>query len=662
MTDWRDIILKEFPAQVAKLTLVADPDGLLIEEGILRGLREQGFELIPFKDPIEFRYAYESRYRGEWDRGRTTNLVVVLRSQARDLETLPYDLYHAGRRVTFDLTAVFPNLSYPVVDALNRRNFEALYEAQQQYNPGRLGDNQTKDFILLHVFELEPKLIRQPAQLLHALIRLHYQKIDLPVLLAERFVQVLRQGGQFEDWPLEQLVSDRIAFFEFLQERWKHFIRHGVQGRESATRDGHAKYGLRHPGPLLLPFEHHDVRVYLDNLFAEGLLEYVGMPEGSGVAGTWAAVGMSLGGSHDQLRRFERLLTEVEESIPSDAAPHQEWVAFAQRWAELQVVQYRLQEVPPEAVARLQAIDGKKAAGFSAWMANRYGSLYNQPPDPPVMVHHIPHVLATRIMEKTVPRVAFVLVDGLSMGQWCVVRNVLRKSHAHLRFDEQAVFAWVPTLTCVSRQAAFSGKIPYFFPDTITTTSKDGAGWKQFWLRHGLVPAQIDFVGPVEELADPTVQAALAGQIKALGIVVGTVDNIMHGMQLGMAGMHNQVEQWAGQGKLGALLSSLVSRGWDVFLGADHGNVEARGCGSPSEGVLVETKGQRVRVYDSETFRAKTACQVDSIVWPPTGLPEGYFPLMAPAHKAFSVPGATIVAHGGISLEEVVVPWIHVHQ
>jgi len=36
MTDWRDIILKEFPAQVARLTLVADPDGLLIEEGILR--------------------------------------------------------------------------------------------------------------------------------------------------------------------------------------------------------------------------------------------------------------------------------------------------------------------------------------------------------------------------------------------------------------------------------------------------------------------------------------------------------------------------------------------------------------------------------------------------------------------------------------------------
>jgi len=47
MSDWRDRILREFSTQVARLTLVADPDGLLTEEGILRGLVERGFDLIP---------------------------------------------------------------------------------------------------------------------------------------------------------------------------------------------------------------------------------------------------------------------------------------------------------------------------------------------------------------------------------------------------------------------------------------------------------------------------------------------------------------------------------------------------------------------------------------------------------------------------------------
>ena len=50
MSSWRDQILKEFTPQVSRLTLVADPDGLLLEEGILEGIRERGFELIPFED------------------------------------------------------------------------------------------------------------------------------------------------------------------------------------------------------------------------------------------------------------------------------------------------------------------------------------------------------------------------------------------------------------------------------------------------------------------------------------------------------------------------------------------------------------------------------------------------------------------------------------
>ncbi len=76
MAEWREQILKEFTPQVSRLTLVADPDGLLTEEGVIQGLRERGFELITFEDPIAFRFAYESRYRSLWDRGKLTELVV----------------------------------------------------------------------------------------------------------------------------------------------------------------------------------------------------------------------------------------------------------------------------------------------------------------------------------------------------------------------------------------------------------------------------------------------------------------------------------------------------------------------------------------------------------------------------------------------------------
>ncbi len=128
MTGWRDQILKEFTPKVARLTLVADPDGLLLEEGILAGIRERGFELIPFEDHIAFRYVYESKFRSRWDRGEQTDLVVVLRSQAGDLGSLPYDLLLAGRSLSFSLGNIFPNLSYPVLTALDPGDLDTLYE------------------------------------------------------------------------------------------------------------------------------------------------------------------------------------------------------------------------------------------------------------------------------------------------------------------------------------------------------------------------------------------------------------------------------------------------------------------------------------------------------------------------------------------------------
>ena len=156
MSSWRDQVLKEFVPQLARLTLVADPDGLLLEEGILAGIHEQGFELIPFDDPIAFRYAYEAKFRSRWDRGEGTDLVVALRSPASDLRSLPYDLLQAGRSLAFNLGDIFPNLSYPIVAALDRADLEALYQAQEKYAPGRLGDNATKEFILRHVFGIAP--------------------------------------------------------------------------------------------------------------------------------------------------------------------------------------------------------------------------------------------------------------------------------------------------------------------------------------------------------------------------------------------------------------------------------------------------------------------------------------------------------------------------
>ncbi|WP_430232580.1 hypothetical protein [Nitrosomonas communis] len=143
MSSWRDAILNEFVPNVSKLTLVADPDGLLTEEKLALELRGRGFDLIEFNDPIEFRYAYESQYRSILDRGEHTDLAVILHLQDTGLESLPYDLLQAGRKLSFNLGDLFPNLSYPVIEKLDRSLLDALFEAQRKSPPDRMGDNAT---------------------------------------------------------------------------------------------------------------------------------------------------------------------------------------------------------------------------------------------------------------------------------------------------------------------------------------------------------------------------------------------------------------------------------------------------------------------------------------------------------------------------------------
>jgi hypothetical protein len=665
MSSWRDQILKEFTPKVARLTLVADPDGLLLEEGILEGVRERGFELIPFEDHIAFRYAYESKFRSRWDRGEHTDLVVVLRSQASDLSGLPYDLLQAGRRLSFNLGDIFPNLSYPVVAALDRGDLDALYEAHKRHAPGQLGDNATKEFVLRHVFEIAPELVKQPSDLLRVLLRRHYRGQRIPTDLDERFIQLLRQSNVFDDWPLEPLVSDREAFFVFLQERWPIFLDREAAKGASDVREDEKPYGLSIEGPVELPFDHHDIRVYIDNLFVEGVLHSVPHEHADTLSRTWVGIGVRTAPIEDRSRRLGKLIDSLEASIPAEDAKHTDWFHFARGWAEAILLANDQAEAISEPTGeRIKNLQPQVDAGFAAWLFKRYAGLVNLPPVPPVMLHHLPRFLARQMGEDRTAKIALIVVDGLALDQWLVVREALASEQPGLRFREQAVFAWIPSLTSVSRQATFAGKAPIFFPNSIQTTDKEPALWAQFWADQGLMPNEVVYIKGLGDGGLETVSEALSHpKARVAGLVVDKVDKIMHGMEMGTAGMHNQVCQWAKQPYLNTLLDLLLDRGFRVYLTSDHGNLEAEGCGRPSEGAVADLRGERVRIYPDASLRGKVKERFPAALeWGTVGLPEDYLALLAPARQAFVQEKQRTVSHGGFSVEELIVPLIQIER
>ena len=657
MNSWRDAILNDFVPNVSKLTLVADPDNLLTEEKLALELRRRGFDLIEFNDPVEFRYAYESKYRSSWDRGEHSNLVVILRLQDAELESLPYDLLKAGRKLSFNLGDLFPNLSYSVIEKLDRSLLDALYNAQRKSPPDRMGDNATKDFILRHVFGIAAELIADKVELLRALLRMHYGRIRIPFSLTERLIQLFRGQGSFMAWPLDEIVPDEESFFAFLQERWPIFL-DSLRKGDRVIEDS-PEYALKYPGPDHLPFDHQDIKIYIDNLFIEGKLAQVQVAEIEVEPDSWILSGITPDGLDDVDVRITRLFDLVNKDMPTADSRVSDWTAFALKWAELSSLVHCGSNAAYQ--SQLNEVGDAINALFAEWLSDNYASLINLPPTSPAMLHHVPRCMARDVEGSENSSVALIVVDGLALDQWVTVRQLLQQQDSNLVMRESATFAWIPTITSVSRQSIFSGKPPLYYPSSITSTNSEEKLWKQFWQGHGISILDVVYQrGLGDGEASSVLDAAInPNKTKVVGLIVDKVDNIMHGMQLGSAGMHNQIKQW-GQGRfLSTLVGHLLDLGYKVWLTADHGNIECSGKGRPAEGVIAETRGERVRVYPTPELRSQVAESFKfAHEWQPVGLPPNYFPLVAGGRDAFVNPGNSIVGHGGVAIEEVIVPLV----
>ncbi|MBT6143665.1 BREX-3 system phosphatase PglZ [bacterium] len=662
MADWRQSILKHFKKDIRRLTLVSDPDGLLTEEQMLTEIKRRGFDLIPFEDSIAFRFAYESKYRSIWDRGEKTELVVVLRSE-NELHQLPYDLLKSGRQLEFSLHKLFPNLSYPVLAALDRSLLDRLFAAYEQDHDSQLATKATKDFVLRSCFRIERSMITSPVDFLRSMLPLYYANRTLPSPLTEHLTEHLQSKPAFAGWPFDDLFSSQSAFLQFLQRQWKLLVVQSSTGSKqqpSAVHESPGQFGNSSAADqLIVPFDHQDVRAYIDTFFLEGLLTPVECDSVEALS-SWALVGVQHDPTADALKRFTKLVEHSADKLPNTTDSHREWQQFARAWAESVVLRWELDSTLDDATKHTWSkLHVEVEERFAEWMLDRFGSLYNLPSIPePVMVHHVPHYLASVKNKESIRKLALVVMDGLALDQWLILRKIIEERQTGWRLEESNIFAWVPSLTSISRQSIFSAQPPMYFAESMEHTSREPKHWTRFWEDQGIAADLVHYAKKVTSGDSVQLDECLANPHESIvGIVVNTVDEIMHGEQQGSAGMHDAIRLEAEN--LISVLVRLVDEGYEVFMTADHGNISAVGVGKPSDGVLVETSGKRARIYPNEEFRANAKHEVpQSVEWSNVGLPPERFALLPARLSAFTFKDKSVVSHGGIALEEVMVPFV----
>ena len=653
---WRTQVLSAFPQGAYPLTVADDPDGLLLDEGVAAELDARGYAVLSYGDldPFAFRAVYERDHRA-WDADDQPAPLVVRAPPAGPFG-VPFDVLDRGRPVRLGLDDVFPTLHYGTLRTLPSTALDALAHVA----PDRpAGERETVTLALRHVYDADPTSVRAPEDLLRVLLRLHYRGTRLPDVLAQSFADAVRP--RFRPWPLDRIVTDRAAFLAFLQERWPLFVDAKLGSAVPASGPAEPRDGdFRVPGPAYLPLDHEDVRVYVDNLFLEGFLDPIesgARPEDAG----WMAAGLVTDPERDRTRRTAHLLETLGARLPDPDAPHTGWTRYAPLWGEL-VALHATSPADPDRTAAFDALAAALDGRFEGWVRSRYNALRTQPPLPPAMLHHVPASLAHRIGASG--RAALVVLDGLAFSQWSAIAPAVEDQlDADVLVD--GVFAWLPSVTPVSRQALFSGQSPHYFANTITRTDRDGVGWTQFWTGRGMpttAARYLNVVGDAPDLAAVR-EAAEDHRVRALGVVVRKTDQIVHGATLGVQSAVNEAGQWARSGWLSGALALLLDTGFDVVITSDHGHVESAGAGRPQSGVAASERGERARVYDTGAARDADAAAVPgSLAWTPAGLPPAFETLFAPRRSAFVQAGARIVGHGGPSLEELVVPLVTVRK
>lgn len=346
-----------------------------------------------------------------------------------------------------------------------------------------------------------------------------------------------------------------------------------------------------------------------------------------------------------RLQRFTMLVEDLDnrfKKMKSDPHVQTDWNAwneFARDWAELcgynSQTDFTIQLSQKETFRRLvRDVD----SFFAAWLKNNYGSLGAQRLPKPHHVHHIPHYLAYLRNLGKIERIVLLVLDGLSLTDWQLIKPVWVKRHTNWEMKTEILLAQVPTITSISRYALISGLRPADFLTNQEHRVSEARAWELFWSREGiavtackLLPLSYDRqIDQQPEMQDP--------RVNFWCLIDDTPDKLVHNATLGAADQQSSLRLWLDPAHdqnslpLEKLIDSFLDRDYSVFIASDHGHVEATGFGQPSEGLLAQTRGKRARIYSDRltALRVKSTF-ANTILWENDGILPDHMTALMPS-------------------------------
>lgn len=282
---------------------------------------------------------------------------------------------------------------------------------------------------------------------------------------------------------------------------------------------------------------------------------------------------------------------------------------------------------------------------FRKWTSERYSSLAASADiSQPVMLHH-----ALDFVRRNSQKPAIIVMDGMSFVDWQLIHESF--IDAPWRLNVNSVFSFIPTITSIARQSLFSGAIPVQNVKTFSLVDEEKQ-WRYYWMENGLRDDEI-FFGKTETPEIPE-------KIKAAGIVVNFIDDLLHRQLQGTFGMAVDIITWLKNGTLRIMIENLLSAGFDVYITADHGHAEAIGMGRfKKPGLLTEDVSRRAIIY-KDFAGAEELDKFKVCEYPGTYMPKNYRYFLFANGECIGDRGNKYITHGSDSIEELLVPFVRI--
>ena len=317
------------------------------------------------------------------------------------------------------------------------------------------------------------------------------------------------------------------------------------------------------------------------------------------------------------------------------AITHKDWFAIAEEKAriDLLAVQNELEIDTSEINAR-----------FQAFALEHFGKLSQViDMDSPVLVSK-----AMDYMHDHSDKFVIVVMDGMSEFDW----ELFSTSFSGIQYERAAAFAMIPSTTSISRQCLLSNKYPSQLMEP-WKQSKEKAEFIACARSLGYTDQQIGY--------ERGYDANFGSFVRCGAVIINDVDDMVHAQTQGKIGMYQDIRLLSNQGKLADLVKRLLRGGFDVYISADHGNTSCIGLGRlTGSGVEVETRSHKMVVLKDFADKEALINKYGLIEYPKYYLPKEFDYLICNVGESLDIKGESVMTHGGISLDEVVVPFIKI--